>query len=404
MSIVRVVVCRIGGIANNGDIILGGGFYMSKEIRPCRPAWRGSMTPRERFNRQVRLLPVDRSFNMEFGYWDENYKLWDLFKDNGITNDWEADRFFSFDRLEIVGSNVWMDPPFEYKELERRGNIIVIQNRDGLTAEVLATGNISTIPHFTASSVVTPEDWAVVKAHRFDVNSPRRIVDVDKIIEAHPPGRDYPLGVDCGSMIGRIRDMLTFEGICYAYADYPEMLEDMVETCCVLVEHFLDQVLGKVDFDFATGWEDICYAQGPILPPSFFKEVVAPRYKRISDRLKAHGIYLWWTDCDGDVRPLLPIFLEAGINCLFPFEVAHSGHPGEVLDKYEDLRILGGVDKMKMIEGKGAIKAYLESLVPYVKSGRLIPFCDHRCPPDVTPENYLYYLDLKEELFGVVRP
>jgi len=39
--------------------------------------------------------------------------------------------------------------------------------------------------------------------------------------------------------------------------------------------------------------------------------------------------------------------------------------------------------------------------VPYVKRGGYIPFVDHRCPPDVTPENYLYYLDLKEKLFGM---
>jgi uroporphyrinogen decarboxylase len=62
---------------------------------------------------------------------------------------------------------------------------------------------------------------------------------------------------------------------------------------------------------------------------------------------------------------------------------------------------MGGVDKMQMIAGPKHIKAYLESLVPYVRRGGFIPFCDHRCPPDVTPENYLYYLDLKEKLFGI---
>jgi uroporphyrinogen decarboxylase len=61
---------------------------------------------------------------------------------------------------------------------------------------------------------------------------------------------------------------------------------------------------------------------------------------------------------------------------------------------------MGGVDKMQLIAGKAAIKAYLESLVPLVERGGYIPFCDHRCPPDVTPENYIYYLDLKEKLFG----
>jgi len=52
-------------------------------------------------------------------------------------------------------------------------------------------------------------------------------------------------------MIGYTRSMLTFEGLAYACNDYPEMVEDMVETSCVLVENYLDQVLGHLEFDFA---------------------------------------------------------------------------------------------------------------------------------------------------------
>ncbi|MCL2319537.1 MAG: hypothetical protein FWC45_05580, partial [Treponema sp.] len=218
-----------------------------------------------------------------------------------------------------------------------------------------------------------------------------------------PPdeGRDYPLGVNCGSMIGKIRDMLTFEGLAYAIYDYPEMVEDMVETCCVLVEHALDQLLPSFRFDYASGWEDICFNYGPITGVDFFRDVVMPRYKRINKKLKAYGIDIWYTDCDGDVRPILPYLLEGGINCLFPYEVNSCAHPGELLDQYRgQLRIMGGVDKMALGKGKEAIKAYLETLTQYVEAGGYIPFCDHRCPPNVTPENYLYYLDLKETMFG----
>ena len=373
---------------------------MSQEIKPIRAPWKGEMTPRERFNRQMNFLPVDRSFNMEFGYWAENYTEWPMFVENGIKHEWQANQFFSFDPIATVHPHTWMDPPFPYKVIKRIGDKEIIQNHDGLTAEIL-TSQHSTIPHFTDSSIKTPDDWKRIKDERFQLNTPGRNLDANEIIRNHPPTREYPLGIDCGSMIGKIRDMLTFEGICYAWGDYPEMLEDMVETCCQLVESQLDKVLGKVDFDFASGWEDICFNYGPILPPSFFKEVVSPRYTRIKKKLQAHGIELWYTDCDGDVRPLLPIFLDAGVNCLFPYEVNSCAHPGELFDMYPDLRIMGGVDKMKLIEGPEAIKSYLESLVPYVKRGGFIPFCDHRCPPDVTPENYLYYLDLKEELFGM---
>ena len=370
-------------------------------ITPIRPKWKGTMTDRERFNNQMHYKSVDRCFNMEFGYWNENFKEWPIFYENGITNNEEADIFFNFDRIEVITPNVWINPSFAETVVEETETTIVYINGDGLLAEVPKDGH-DTIPHFVKASIVTPDDWKRCKEERFRRDDPERKIDIEALKKQHPADRDYPLGIYCGSMIGKIRDMLTFEGLAYACYDYPDMVEDMVETCCVLVEDALDQLLPHFDFDFASGWEDICFKNGPIVSVDFFKSVVVPRYKRISKKLRDAGIDIWYTDCDGDVRPILPYLLEGGINCLFPFEVNGCSHPAELLEKYSgELRIMGGVDKIKLKEGKEAIKAYLETLVPLVEKGGYIPFCDHRCPPNVSPENYLYYLDLKEKMFGM---
>jgi uroporphyrinogen decarboxylase len=370
-------------------------------IKPCRPKWKGTMSDRQRFNRQMHYLSVDRCFNMEFGYWQENFDLWPIFKDNGIRKNTEADLFFNFDRIDGVSGQIGLNPPFENTVVEMRGTTKVLQNADGLLAEVPVDGH-DTIPHYIQASIVTPDDWKKCKAERFRLDDPARKLDVEAIRRQHPPTRDYPLGVNCGSMIGKVRDMLTFEGLAYACADYPEMVEDMVETRCQMVELALDQLLGKIDFDYASGWEDICFKNGPICSLPFFEQVVVPRYERIGARLRKHGIDLWYTDCDGDVRPLLKGFLKAGINCLFPYEVNSCVHPAVLLKEYgKDLRIMGGIDKLEMIKGKKAIQAYLASVAPLVARGGYIPFCDHRCPPDVKPEDYLFYLDLKEQMFGM---
>jgi len=359
------------------------------------------MTDRERFKNQMHYKPFDRTFNMEFGYWEENYKIWPMFVENEVTNEGEANTFLSMDTINGAWGNVWLSPCFPEKVVEETADKKIVMNGDGLLAEIPKDGH-STIPHFTKSSIVTPDDWKKCKEERMRRDDPARKVDVVRLKEEYPPTRNIPLGVGCGSMIGKIRDMLTFEGLAYAVYDYPDMVEDMVETSCVLVEDYLDQVLPHIDFDFASGWEDICFKNGPIVSLDFFTNVVVPRYKRIGKRLKAAGIDLWYTDCDGDVRPLLPGFLEAGINCLFPYEVNSCVHPAKLLNEYGlDLRIMGGFDKLEMIKGKEAIKTYMESLVPLVERGGYIPFCDHRCPPDVTQENYLYYLDLKEQMFGM---
>jgi len=370
-------------------------------ITPCRPKWKGTMTDRERFNNQMHYKPVDRCFNMEFGYWKENFTQWSIFVENGITNNGEADIFFNFDRIGGVGGKTWMNPPFASEVVEETETTRIFMNGDGLLAEVPKDGH-DTIPHYIKPTIVTPDDWKRCKDERFRRDDPARKIDVEALKEAHPPTREYPLGVNCGSMIGSIRNMLTFEGLAYATYDYPDMVEDMVETCCLLVEDFLDQVLGEIDFDYASAWEDICFKSGPIVSLPFFEDVVTPRLKRIGDKLHDAGIDIWYTDCDGDVRPLLPSFLEAGINCLFPYEVNSCAHPAELLAEYgKELLIMGGIDKIELGKGRDAIKAYLESVAPLVERGGYIPFCDHRCPPNVAVDDYLYYLDLKEEMFGM---
>jgi hypothetical protein len=363
------------------------------------PPWPGTLTARERFRRQLHRLPVDRCFNMEFGYWDDNFRIWPLFRDHGITSNAEADVFLSFDPTAAIYCP-WMCPPFPIEELGVREGVRILRNADGLVAEVPLDGH-DTIPHYLEATVKSPADWAEVKARRFQRDDPARRPDIEALIRQHPPERDYPLGVWCGSMIGKIRDMLTVEGLAYATYDHPDMVEDMVETTCRLIEDFLDAVLPRIAFDYACGWEDICYKSGPLVSVGFFRDVVVPRYQRIRKKLTQHGIDLWWIDCDGDVRPLIPHFLAGGVNTMFPWEVNGSGHPGEALDRWgPELRIMGGVDKMALVRGRAETRRWVESLAPWVKAGGYIPFCDHRCPPDVDPSDYLYYLDLKRDLFG----
>jgi uroporphyrinogen decarboxylase len=369
-------------------------------IQPVRPKWRGTLTERERFRGQMHRELVDRCFNMEFGYWDDNFRQWPMFRDHGITNNEDADLFLNFDRSPTVNA-LWMHPLFPEEEISRTATTRILRNCEGLLAEEPITGH-SSIPHYLEPTIKTPEDWARVKAERFNRDHPDRKPDLAAILRTHPANRDYPLGVNTGSMIGKVRNMLTVEGLAYSVYDYPAMVEDMVETNCLLIEDFLDAVLPHVAFDFAGGWEDICYKSGPLVSIGFFRDVVVPRYQRIGAKLRAHGIDIWWIDCDGDVRPLIPHFLDGGVNTMFPWEVNGCGHPGEALDHWgPELRIMGGVDKMVLGRTRAEIRRWLESLAPYVARGGFIPFCDHRCPPNVDPTDYLYYLDLKEKLFGL---
>lgn len=100
------------------------------------------------------------------------------------------------------------------------------------------------------------------------------------------------------------------------------------------------------------------------------------------------------------MRPPIPHFLAGGVNIIRPWEVNGSGHPGDSLDRWSELRIIGGVGEFVLKRGCTAIRDYLDGLRPWVARGGYIPFCDPRCAPDVDPDACLYYLDAKRELFG----
>ena len=105
-------------------------------IIPCRPKWKGTMTDRQRFNNQMHYRPVDRCFNMEFGYWQENYEQWPIFTQNHIRHEWEANQFFNFDDIRCVWGNSWIHPGFPDTVVSETATTKTLMNGDGLLAEV----------------------------------------------------------------------------------------------------------------------------------------------------------------------------------------------------------------------------------------------------------------------------
>jgi uroporphyrinogen decarboxylase len=134
------------------------------------------------------------------------------------------------------------------------------------------------------------------------------------------------------------------------------------------------------------------------LSPKLFEELMVPRYRRITDALKRRGIEVNVLDCDGRIYELVRGWLRSGINGMFPIEAAHTD-PWRLREEYgKDVLLLGGVNKLALIAGKEAIDRELERLHPLVERGGYLPCVDHRVPPDVTYESYLYYLEKKKAI------
>lgn len=143
----------------------------------------------------------------------------------------------------------------------------------------------------------------------------------------------------------------------------------------------------------------MCYNKGPLISPQLVQEFMVPQYRRITNFLKEQGIWINILDCDGYIDALVPLWLEAGINCMFPLEVRGGSDPIKMREKYgKRVLLMGGVDKMALIEGKKTTKTALRRLKALIIEGGYIPTVDHRVPPDVSYNNYLHYLAEKRKI------
>jgi uroporphyrinogen decarboxylase len=63
------------------------------------------------------------------------------------------------------------------------------------------------------------------------------------------------------------------------------------------------------------------------------------------------------------------------------------------------MQILGGIDKIRIAEGKKAIDEELQSKVPVLlKSGGYIPHVDHHVHPEISWEDFKYYRSRLNEM------
>ena len=154
--------------------------------------------------------------------------------------------------------------------------------------------------------------------------------------------------------------------------------------------------------DYAEIWEDMAYRNGPNISPKLFKKYIFPHYKRFIDLLKRNGVRLFVLDSDGNVQALLPLLIEAGVNCIFPLEAQSDMDARRLRKEYgESLAMMGNLDKRALIAGKAAIRKEVNNKFTLIDEGGYMPSVDHLVPPDVSFSNYEYYVNLlRKRLFS----
>lgn len=182
----------------------------------------------------------------------------------------------------------------------------------------------------------------------------------------------------------------------------PELVHNMIDFWTeFLIESNKEAVesLKSEGLDYVGVWEDFAYKHGPHMWPKIFKEFMLPSYKKLTGFLRRNGVDVIMIDTDGNPTALIPLLLEAGVNGLYPLEVAAGMDARTLRNRFENsLLLIGNLDKRLLLRSRQEIKQEVESKVPLLaEKGGYIPSLDHTVPPDVPYENYLYYLSVLKE-------
>lgn len=178
--------------------------------------------------------------------------------------------------------------------------------------------------------------------------------------------------------------------------DDPRLVREICEHIGDFVCALILPILQDIQLDFAFIWEDMGAKGGPLCSPCTYRQFCLPPLKRVTELLRRHGVNAIIVDSDGNNEVLIPLWLEAGVNGLRPFESAAGSDPVRTRREYgKALIIQGGIDKRPLARAAADIEREVLSRGPWlVMQGGTFPQVDHLVPPDVPPDNYRYYPDL----------
>lgn len=368
------------------------------------------MTNRERFINVMEYKPVDRVPNHELAVWVQTRERWvkEGLNEYDLHWDWfTGEEYFEMDAKEYINVNYGMIPEFKYEVLEKTDRYEIVRHTNGIVTRALIEGSAggmrASMDQYLSFPVTNVNDFRELKK-RYAANLGSRYPAQWK--EIMLPGwknRKHVLclGRNC-SMLGfywRAREWMGTENLCYAWYDQPELMHEMMEFIADFTIDVSKPILAETDVDYILVNEDMSMKHGPLLSPEQYKTFIFSHMRRLVDFFKKNGVKYVFVDTDGNCDQLIPLLLDAGVDGIIPLERAAGMDPIKVRKKFgRSLRLWGGVDKMEIAKGKDAINKHLASMVPLIEEGGFIPTVDHAVSPDISLENFKYYMKRKIDL------
>ena len=139
-------------------------------------------------------------------------------------------------------------------------------------------------------------------------------------------------------------------------------------------------------------FDDMAYNNGPMISPGAFERVFLPAYRRMIRAYKEAGARYVFFHSDGDVRLILPMLVDAGIDGLNPLEPRAHMDLAALRRQYPHLILAGGMDNSgTLLRGPAErVRAEARAIIDLGRDGGVI-IGTHSISPEIPFELYRAY-------------
>lgn len=380
------------------------------------------MNSREKFNAVMNFDDNSPNMKAEFGYWAGTIRTWfdqglprlqdipDSVLDGELVrgtlplhpeDDGLIDRnvlpYFKLDSY-LAKFPFDISPRLGLKIIKEDSKERIYIDKFGITNKV--SKECAGIPMILDYPIKNSKDFNDYKKYYDDNPRTRLPENWDNMVQ-YLKHREFPIRLG-GNPFGfsfLARHLMGEVGYMTSLFDDPGLIKGINRFYMDYVKEYWSLILKDIEIDCIIILEDMAYRSGSFISGEMFREFLSPFYIEFIDFLKQYNIKNIIVDCDGLIDELIPLWMEVGVNGMFPIEAVND--LVEIRRLYPGLKLLGGFDKRSLFAGSSreTIDREIDRVVSVTSKGGYIPHIDHAVSADVTWDNFKYYrLKLNEIL------
>jgi len=145
--------------------------------------------------------------------------------------------------------------------------------------------------------------------------------------------------------------------------------------------------------------DDVAASWGPFVGPKAYEALFLPALKRMVKAYKTAGARYVMHHADGNVLPLLDMWVDAGVDAINPVEYRSGMDAVALRERYGDkLVLVGGLDNCGILPrgDRAEVRDHVLRLLQAGQGGGFV-LGPHSIGPDISVETMIYVLELIEE-------